>query len=46
MNKAAGIDPEAIKNQKREVQNQSMPSNDIFDMLGQGAKNWMEKNKR
>lgn len=45
LNKAAGIDPQAIKNQKKEVQNQSMPSNDIFDMLGQGAKMWMEKNK-
>ena len=22
-----------------------MPSNEIFDMLGQGAKMWMDKNK-
>lgn len=45
LNKAAGVDPEMLKQQKREAQNQSMPSNDIFDMLGQGAKMWIEKNK-
>jgi hypothetical protein len=45
MNKAAGVDPQAIKNQAREIQNQSMPSNEIFDMLGKGAMNWLEKNK-
>lgn len=45
MNKAAGIDPQAIRQANQQAQNQGMPSNDIFDMLGQGAKMWMEKNK-
>lgn len=45
MNKAAGVDPQAIRQAHQQAQNQGMPSNDIFDMLGQGAKMWMEKNK-
>lgn len=45
MNKAAGVDPQAIRQAQQQAQNQGMPSNDIFDMLGQGAKMWMEKNK-
>ena len=47
MNKAAGFDPEANKQfqQQMGTQNNSMPSNDIFDMLGNGAKMWMEKQK-
>jgi len=46
MNKAAGVDPQAIKQAQQQAQNQGMPSNDIFDMLGNGAKMWMEKNKK
>ena len=47
MNKAAGVDPEANKELQQHIgnQNNSMPSNDIFDMLGNGAKMWMEKQK-
>jgi hypothetical protein len=43
LNKAAGIDPKerAIHSTK----NHGMPSNDIFDMLGNGAKKWMDRNK-
>jgi hypothetical protein len=42
MNKASGFEPSQTKNT---VNNQSsMPSDDIFDMLGQGAKKWLEKN--
>jgi hypothetical protein len=43
MNKASGFDPSLQKELSK--QNSSMPSNDIFDMLGQGAKKWIEKNK-
>jgi hypothetical protein len=45
MNKAAGVDPEANKEFQKHMQQSEMPSNEIFDMLGQGAKMWMEKNK-
>jgi hypothetical protein len=42
MNKASGFEPSQTKNT---VNNQSsMPSDDIFDMLGQGAKKWLEEN--
>jgi len=43
MNKASGFEPSQSNNQ---IDNQqSMPSNDIFDMLGQGAKRWLERNQ-
>lgn len=45
MNKASGFDPEFNKTIQSELNQSSMPSNDIFDMLGNGAKLWMEKNK-
>lgn len=45
LNKAAGVNPEADRDLKRQMQQSEMPSNEIFDMLGQGAKLWMEKNK-
>jgi hypothetical protein len=47
MNKASGVDPEANKEFQNHMgsKNNAMPSNDIFDMLGNGAKMWMEKNK-
>jgi hypothetical protein len=45
LNKAAGVNPEADKELKRQMQQSEMPSNEIFDMLGNGAKLWMEKNK-
>jgi hypothetical protein len=45
MNKAAGVDPEANKEFQKHMQQSEMPSNEIFDMLGNGAKMWMEKNK-
>jgi hypothetical protein len=43
MNKASGFNPQ----EKAQIVNQSsgMPSNEIFDMLGNGAKMWMEKQK-
>jgi hypothetical protein len=43
MNKASGFNPQ----EKPQIVNQSsgMPSNEIFDMLGNGAKIWMEKQK-
>jgi hypothetical protein len=43
LNKAAGVDPNAIK--QEQIQNRGMPSNEIFDMLGNGAKMWIEKQK-
>jgi len=43
MNKAAGIDPQQRISPHQP--NGGMPSNDIFDMLGNGAKMWQEKNK-
>lgn len=45
MNKAAGVDPQANMEIRRQMQQSDMPSNEIFDMLGQGAKMWIEKNK-
>lgn len=45
LNKAAGVNPEADRELKRHIQQSEMPSNEIFDMLGRGAKIWMEKNK-
>ena len=47
MNKASGFDPEANKEFQKNMENSnsSMPSNEIFDMLGAGAKMWMDKNK-
>ena len=43
MNKASGFNPQ----EKAQNINQSnrMPSNEIFDMLGNGAKIWMDKQK-
>jgi hypothetical protein len=45
LNKAAGVNPEADMELKKQMQQSQMPSDEIFDMLGQGAKMWMEKNK-
>jgi hypothetical protein len=45
LNKAAGVNPEADREFKKHMQQSEMPSNEIFDMLGNGAKMWMEKNK-
>ena len=45
LNKASGVNPEADREIKRQMQHSEMPSNEIFDMLGQGAKLWMDKNK-
>lgn len=45
LNKAAGVNPETDRELKRQMQQSEMPSNEIFDMLGQGAKMWMDKNK-
>ena len=45
LNKASGVDPEANKEFQKHMQQSEMPSNEIFDMLGNGAKMWMEKNK-
>lgn len=43
MNKAAGVNPQQKISAAQT--NGGMPSNDIFDMLGNGAKMWQEKNK-
>jgi hypothetical protein len=47
MNRASGFNPEANKEFQQNMGNShdNMPSNEIFDMLGNGAKLWMEKNK-
>lgn len=45
LNKVAGVNPEADRELKRQMQQSEMPSNEIFDMLGSGAKLWMDKNK-
>lgn len=47
LNKASGFDPEANKKFQQQMGGgpTDMPSNEIFDMLGQGAKMWMDKNK-
>lgn len=46
MNKAAGVDLKANKEFQKHMQQSEVPANDIFDMLGNGAKMWMEKNKK
>jgi hypothetical protein len=45
LNKSAGVNPEADRELKKQMQQSQMPSDEIFDMLGNGAKMWMEKNK-
>jgi hypothetical protein len=45
LNKAAGVNPEADREFKKQMQQSEMPSDEIFDMLGNGAKMWMDKNK-
>ena len=45
LNKSAGVNPEADRELKKQMQQSQMPSDEIFDMLDQGAKMWMEKNK-
>ena len=45
LNKSAGINPEADRELKKQMQQSQMPSDEIFNMLGNGAKMWMEKNK-
>jgi len=45
LNKAAGVNPEADREMKKQMQQSQMPSDEIFDMLGNGAKMWMDKNK-
>ena len=45
LNKSAGVNPEADRELKKQMQQSQMPSDEIFDMLGQGAKMWMEKNQ-
>jgi hypothetical protein len=45
LNKASGVNPEADRKLKKQMQQSQMPSDEIFDMLGNGAKMWMEKNK-
>lgn len=43
LNKISGFDPELKKSIIN--QNNAMPPNEIFDMLGAGAKLWMDKQK-
>ena len=43
MNKASGFNPQ--ENTQTINQSNRMPSNEIFDMLGNGAKIWMDKQK-
>lgn len=47
LNKASGFNPEANKEFQQQMGGgpTNMPSDEIFDMLGNGAKMWMEKNK-
>jgi hypothetical protein len=47
LNKASGFDPEANKQFQQQMGGgpTDMPSNEIFDMLGQDSKMWMDKNK-
>ena len=45
LNKSAGVNPEVDRELKRQMQQSEMPSNEIFDMLGNGAKMWIDKNK-
>jgi hypothetical protein len=43
MNKVSGFNPQ--ENAQTINQSNVMPSNDVFDMIGNGAKIWMEKQK-
>ena len=45
LNKVAGVNPEADRELRKQMQQSQMPSDEIFDMLGQGAKMWIDKNK-
>lgn len=45
LNKVAGVNPEADRELRKQMQQSQMPSDEIFDMLGHGAKMWMDKNK-
>jgi len=45
LNKAAGVNPKADRELKRQIHQSEMPSNEIFDMLGHGANMWINKNK-
>jgi hypothetical protein len=45
LNKASGVNPEEDRELKKQMQQSQMPSDEIFDMLGNGAKLWTEKNK-
>jgi hypothetical protein len=45
LNKVAGVNPEADRELKKQMQQSHMPSDEIFDMLGHGAKMWIDKNK-
>jgi hypothetical protein len=42
MNKASGFNPQE---KNRIEENPNIPSNDILDMIGNGAKIWLEKQK-
>jgi hypothetical protein len=44
MNKAAGFDPNAAKIERAHANN-SMPSNEIFDMIGAGAQRYLQQKK-
>jgi hypothetical protein len=43
MNKASGFNPQANIGMQKEIASQGMPSNEIFDMLGAGAKIYLDK---
>lgn len=43
MNKASGFNPDQQRQAAAEQRSQGMPSNDIFDMLGAGAKLYQER---
>lgn len=45
MNKASGFNPDQNK-QIHHQNDHSMPSNEILDMLGAGAKMWMDKKRK
>jgi hypothetical protein len=46
MNKASGFNPDQQRQAEVEQRSQGMPSNDVFDMLGAGAKLYQERKKR
>ena len=46
MNKASGFNPEQQRQSEVEQRSQGMPSNDVFDMLGAGAKLYQERKNR